>query len=48
VSDEKKRCKKPEKLKGEPGDCTPEQIRECHGDEKAHPCEQPDEGEEES
>jgi hypothetical protein len=34
----KKGCRNPEKLKGEPKDCTPEQIRECHGDAKEHPC----------
>ncbi len=31
------KCQYPEKLKGRPEDCTPEQIKECHGDEK-HPC----------
>ena len=37
----KSRCQKPEKLKGKPGECSPEQIRECHGDDKRHPCEKP-------
>ena len=32
-------CLKPEKLKGKPGECTPEQIKECHGDKRRHPCE---------
>lgn len=32
-------CAHPERLEGEPGDCTPEQIRECHGDASEHPCE---------
>lgn len=32
-------CQQPEKLKGKPGDCTPEQIKECHGDTEEHPCE---------
>ena len=32
-------CEHPEKLKGKPGDCTKEQIKECHGDTKRHPCE---------
>ena len=32
-------CQQPEKLKGRPEDCTPEQIKECHGDTKRHPCE---------
>lgn len=31
-------CEKPENLKGKPKDCSAEQIRECHGDEKDHPC----------
>jgi len=31
-------CQCPEKLKGKPQECTPEQIRECHGDSKDHPC----------
>ena len=35
---DKKKCKHPEKLEGEPKDCSPEQIKECHGDEKDHPC----------
>ncbi|MBW1697924.1 MAG: winged helix-turn-helix transcriptional regulator [Deltaproteobacteria bacterium] len=32
-------CEHPEKLKGKPEDCSPEQIRECHGDTREHPCE---------
>lgn len=39
MCDEKKKCQKPEKLTGKPEDCTPEQISECHGDEKEHQCE---------
>jgi DNA-binding transcriptional ArsR family regulator len=31
-------CEHPEKLKSKPEECTPEQIKECHGD-KEHPCE---------
>lgn len=31
-------CRKPEKLRGKPQDCTPEQVKECHGDVKFHPC----------
>ena len=34
----KEGCEHPEKLKGKPGECTPEQIRECHGEVKEHPC----------
>ena len=29
-------CDKHEKPK--PEECTPEQVKECHGDEKEHPC----------
>lgn len=32
------RCQKPENLKTRPEECTPEQIRKCHGDNKSHPC----------
>jgi ArsR family transcriptional regulator len=31
-------CEQPEKLKGKPGECTPVQIKECHGDMEKHPC----------
>jgi len=31
------KCQQPEKLKSKPGECTLEQIKECHGD-KEHPC----------
>ena len=41
-SNEKKCCQKPENLKGCPHDCSPEQIRQCHGDAKDHPCTQSD------
>lgn len=33
-------CQQPEKLKGTPHECPPEQIKECHGDTKEHPCEE--------
>jgi len=33
-----KTCQKPEHLKARPEDCSPEQIRKCHGDTKTHPC----------
>lgn len=32
-------CQHPERLKGKPEECNPEQIKECHGDTKEHPCE---------
>ncbi len=31
-------CRKSEELKGKPEECTPEQIRKCHGDTPSHPC----------
>jgi hypothetical protein len=37
-SEGKKICEHPERLKGKPGECSPEQIKECHGDVKKHPC----------
>ena len=33
-------CQQPDKLKGTPQECSPEQIKECHGDTKEHPCEE--------
>ena len=33
------RCEKPENLKGKPGECSPEQIRKCHGEGGKHSCE---------
>ena len=33
-------CEQPEKLKGKPKECTPEQIKECHGGTEDHPCEE--------
>jgi DNA-binding transcriptional ArsR family regulator len=32
-------CGHPEKLKGKPEECSEEQIKECHGDTRKHPCE---------
>jgi ArsR family transcriptional regulator len=31
-------CQKSDQLKGKPEECSPEQIKTCHGDEKDHPC----------
>jgi hypothetical protein len=31
-------CQKPDELKGDPKECSPEQIRKCHGDVQRHPC----------
>jgi DNA-binding transcriptional ArsR family regulator len=32
------KCQHPEKLKGNPKECTPRQIEKCHGSKKNHPC----------
>lgn len=32
----KEKCHKGKK----PKECSPEQIKECHGDEKVHPCDE--------
>ena len=32
--------KKPENCPEDPAECSPEQIRQCHGDAAEHPCEQ--------
>ncbi len=32
------KCEHPERLKGKPEECTPEQIMECHGETTEHPC----------
>jgi hypothetical protein len=34
----KGKCPHPERLKGSPKDCTPEQIEKCHPKAKKHPC----------
>ncbi|MDO9211475.1 MAG: hypothetical protein Q7V48_12135 [Deltaproteobacteria bacterium] len=31
-------CQCPDELKGKPEECTPEQIKECHGITGDHPC----------
>jgi len=36
--DEHHCCEKPNHLRDRPQECTPEQIRECHGEVKEHPC----------
>ncbi len=35
---QKSGCQFPDKLKGKPIDCTPKQIKECHGSIGKHPC----------
>ena len=37
-SESTKECQHLERLKGKPGECSPEQIKECHGEAKEHPC----------
>ncbi len=32
-------CQKPEKLDDPNKECSPEQIKECHGEDAEHPCE---------
>ena len=34
------KCEHPERLKGKPEECTPEQIKRCHGSDpiEKHPC----------
>jgi hypothetical protein len=34
----KTECQKPEELKGKPEECSPEQIKKCHGEGPDHPC----------
>jgi len=43
MCEQKKECEKPENLKGDPKECSPEQIEKCHGDVKEHPCVRKDE-----
>jgi len=45
MCDPKKQCEKSENLKTKPEECTPEQIKECHGEAKGHPCVDEQEGE---
>jgi ArsR family transcriptional regulator len=35
-------CQQPDKLQDKPENCTPEQIHQCHGDTKEHPCSKED------
>jgi len=37
-SKSRKGCEHPKRLKGKPGECSPEQIKECHGDADEHRC----------
>lgn len=31
-------CEHPERLTGKPGECSPEQIKKCHGTGSGHSC----------
>lgn len=31
-------CEKPENLESKPAECSPEQVRKCHGASSVHPC----------
>jgi len=37
-NDKKQGCQSPKNLKGRAEDCTPQQVRKCHGDAQEHPC----------
>ena len=37
-SESAKGCEHPDRLKGKLGECSSEQIKECHGDVREHPC----------
>jgi hypothetical protein len=37
-SESTKGCEHSERLRGKPEECSPEQIAECHGDVREHPC----------
>jgi hypothetical protein len=39
MCDSEPKCQKPENLKGKPEECSPEQIKICHGETEDHPCE---------
>jgi hypothetical protein len=34
-------CEEPREREVDPAQCTPEQIRECHGEVEEHPCCEP-------
>lgn len=38
MCDKNKHCQNPKELKGRPEDCSPEQVKKCHGDAEGHPC----------
>jgi len=38
MCDGKEGCQKPKEPVGKPEQCSPEQVRKCHGDLRKHPC----------
>jgi len=34
----KTKCERPKEMKGKAEECSPEQVKKCHGDVKEHPC----------
>jgi len=38
MCEKKQCCEKPANLKGKPEQCSPEQVRKCHGTSDEHPC----------
>ena len=38
MCNKKKGCLQPKDSKGDPQKCSQEQIKECHGETKEHPC----------
>ena len=42
MCDSEPTCQKPENLKVKPGECSPEQIKICHGEIEDHLCENPE------
>jgi len=38
MCEQKTQCEKPDQLADKPEECSPEQIRKCHGEVKKHPC----------
>lgn len=41
MCNEETKCEKPNELKGKPDECSPEQVKKCHGGVKEHPCVKP-------
>ncbi len=38
MCEREKGCQKPQDLVGKPEECSPQQVKKCHGDVKEHPC----------